>query len=125
MFTDIKSVRALNFINAAALQNTLYMYNENHFCDVGSLLNNYHKITATIITITTYYCMHTKDLGLHLTLQTLRVIRIKFLLVISMVYKTEWSRELSTGPHKMNLLDILTISPYYFYRKCVGATNEN
>ena len=24
----------------------------------------------------------------------------------------------------MNLLDILTISPYYFY-KCVGATNEN
>ena len=25
----------------------------------------------------------------------------------------------------MNLLGILTISPYYFCRKCVGATNEN
>ena len=25
----------------------------------------------------------------------------------------------------MNLLDILTTSPHYFYRKCVGATNEN
>ena len=25
----------------------------------------------------------------------------------------------------MNLLDILTNSPHYFYRKCVGVTNEN
>ena len=25
----------------------------------------------------------------------------------------------------MNLLDVLTTSPYYFHRKCVGATNEN
>ena len=25
----------------------------------------------------------------------------------------------------MNLLDILTISHQYFYRKCVGATNDN
>ena len=25
----------------------------------------------------------------------------------------------------MNLLVILTIFPYYFYRKCVGATIEN
>ena len=32
-----------------------------------------------------------------LTLYTLGVISIKFLLVISMLYKTEWSRELRTG----------------------------
>ena len=25
----------------------------------------------------------------------------------------------------MNLLDILTISRYYVYRKCIGATNKN
>ena len=30
------------------------------------------------------------------------------------LYKTEWSWELRTGSHKMNLLDILTISPFYF-----------
>ena len=29
-----------------------------------------------------------------------------------------------TGSNKMNLLDILTISPYS-YSKCVGVTNEN
>ena len=27
--------------------------------------------------------------------------------------------------HKMNLLEILTISTNFFYRKCVGAANEN
>ena len=43
-----------------------------------------------------------------------RVISIKFLLVISVLYKTEWSRELRTGSHKMHLLDILTTSPRYF-----------
>ena len=25
----------------------------------------------------------------------------------------------------MNVLDVLTISPYHVYRKCLGATNEN
>ena len=25
----------------------------------------------------------------------------------------------------MNLIDILTTSPHDFYRKCIGATNEN
>ena len=53
------------------------------------------------------------------------MITIKFLLVVSTLYKTEWSRELRTGPHKMNLFDIVRISLYYFYKKCVGATNEN
>ena len=55
----------------------------------------------------------------------LRVISIKFLLVISMLCKTEWSWELRTWSHKMNLLDILSTSPHYFCRKWIGATNEN
>ena len=60
-----------------------------------------------------------------LTLKTLKVISIKFLLVISMLYTIEWSWELRTWSHKMNLLDILSTSPFYFYTKWIGATNEN
>ena len=55
----------------------------------------------------------------------LRVISIKFLLVISMLCKTEWSWELQTWSHKMNLLDILSTSPHYFCRKWTGVTNDN
>ena len=57
-----------------------------------------------------------------LTLLALRVISIKFLPVISMLYKTEWSWELRTWSHKMNLLDILSTSPHYFCRKRIKAT---
>ena len=60
-----------------------------------------------------------------LTLEALRMISIKFLLVISMLCKTEWSWELRTWSHKMYLLDILSTSPHYFCRKWIGATNEN
>ena len=42
-----------------------------------------------------------------------------------MLCKTEWSWELRTWSHKMNLLDILSTSPHYFSRKWIGATNEN
>ena len=42
-----------------------------------------------------------------------------------MLCKTEWSWELRTWSHKMNLLDILSTSPHYFCRKWIGATNEN
>ena len=55
----------------------------------------------------------------------LRVISIKFLLLISMLCKTEWSWELWTWSHKMNLLDILSTSPHYFCRKWTGVTNDN
>ena len=41
-----------------------------------------------------------------------------------MLRKTEWSWELQTWSHKMNLLDILSTSPHYFCRKWI-ATNEN
>ena len=34
----------------------------------------------------------------------------------------EWSWELQTWSHKMNLLDLLSISPHYFCRKWMGAT---
>ena len=44
----------------------------------------------------------------------LRVIRIKVLLVISMLCKTEWSWELRTWSHKINNLDILSTSSLYF-----------
>ena len=60
-----------------------------------------------------------------LTLLVLRVISIKFLLVISILCKTEWSWELQTWSHKMYLLDTLSASPHYFCRKWIGATNEN
>ena len=53
------------------------------------------------------------------------MISIKFLLVISMLCKTEWSWELWTWSHKMNLLDISSTSPHYFCRKWIGPTNEN
>ena len=60
-----------------------------------------------------------------LTLQALRVISIKFLLVISMLCKTQWSWDSRTWSHKMNLLDILSTSPHCFCGKWIGATNEN
>ena len=55
----------------------------------------------------------------------LRVISIKFLLVIPTLCETEWSWELRTWSHKMNLLDILSTSPHYFCRKWTGVTNDN
>ena len=60
-----------------------------------------------------------------LTLWALRVISIKFLLVISVNCKTEWSWELRTWSHNMILLDILSTSPNFFCRKWIGTTNEN
>ena len=53
------------------------------------------------------------------------VISIKFLLVIAMLCKTEWSWELRTWSQRMCLLDILSTSPHYFYSKWIGATKEN
>ena len=50
---------------------------------------------------------------------------IKFLLIISLLYKTEWSWELRTWLHYMNLIDTSTNSPHYLYWKCIGITNEN
>ena len=52
-----------------------------------------------------------------LTLSTLKVISIKFLLEIAMLCIIEWLWELRTWPHKMNLLDILSTSPLYVYSK--------
>ena len=60
-----------------------------------------------------------------LTLWAIRLISIKFLLVISMLWKTEWSWELQTWSHMMNLLVILSPSPHHFCGKWKGATNEN
>ena len=53
------------------------------------------------------------------------MISIKFLLVISMLCKTEWSWELQTWSHKMVLLNItLPTSPHYFCRKWIGVTKS-
>ena len=60
-----------------------------------------------------------------LTLWVLRMISMKFLLVISMLYKTEWSWELRTWSQKINLIHTSTTFPHYFHREPVGATNEN
>ena len=59
------------------------------------------------------------------SLVTLRVISVKFLLVITLLYKTKWSWELRTWSHKMNLIDTSTNSPHFFYWKLIGITNEN
>ena len=56
-----------------------------------------------------------------LTLWVLRMISMKFLLVISMLYKAKWSWELRTWSQKKNLIDTSTTSPHYFH----WATNEN
>ena len=50
---------------------------------------------------------------------------VKFLLIISMLYKTEWSWELRTWSHKINLIDTSTNSPHYFYWQHIGITSEN
>ena len=53
------------------------------------------------------------------------MISFKFLLIISMLYKTEWSWELRTWSHKINLIDTSTNSPHYFYWQRIGITSEN
>ena len=55
----------------------------------------------------------------------LAVISMKFLLVISMLYKTEWSWELSVWSQTMNLNASSTTSPHYSFRKRIGTTHEN
>ena len=50
---------------------------------------------------------------------------MKFLLVISMLYRAVWSWKLRTWSDKMHLLDILSTSQHYFSRKWIGATKEN
>ena len=40
-------------------------------------------------------------------------------------YKTEWSWELRTWSHKMNLIDTSTNSPYYFHWKRITDENLN
>ena len=60
-----------------------------------------------------------------LILKALRVISIKFLLVVSLLYKTQWSWELRTWSRKMNLIDTSTNSFHNFYWKRIGTTNEN
>ena len=53
------------------------------------------------------------------------MISFKFLLIISMLYKTEWSWELRTWSHKINLIDTSTNSPHYFYWQRIGITSEH
>ena len=42
-----------------------------------------------------------------------------------MLCKLEWSWELRTWSHKMNMLDILSTSPHYFYWEWIGTTSDN
>ena len=55
----------------------------------------------------------------------LRVISIKILHVISMLYKTDWWWELRTWSHKIQWVDTSATSHYYFYRKHIGTANRN
>ena len=59
-----------------------------------------------------------------LTLSALRMISIKFLLIISMLYKTDWSGELRACSGKINLIDTSTNSPHCFYWKYIGTRYE-
>ena len=90
------------------------------FAFLGS---GFTKILGQIVSIRVKTLSNTNLLAL--TLLALRVISIKFLLVISMLCKTEWSWELLIWSHKKHLLDILSTSPHRFYRKWAGVTNEN
>ena len=59
-----------------------------------------------------------------LTLQALRMFSINFLPAMSMLYKTEWLKELSNwSSPKMDSIDSLTTSLHYFYKKCIGTAN--
>ena len=60
-----------------------------------------------------------------LTLQALRAISMKFLLIISMPQKTEWSWELGTWSGKKSVTDISKNPPHYFCWKSIGTVNEN
>ena len=95
-----------------------------HVCACFEVLSQYFKVQS----LHTGIYSHCKWIFLPkslLTLWALRVIIIKFLLVISLLCETEWSWESRTWSHKMNLLDILSTSPHYFCRKWIGATIEN
>ena len=66
----------------------------------------------------TFYQAHNNIISLpvpHYYQQTLRLT----------LYKTKWSWESRTWPHKMTLINTTTNSPHYFYWKCTGLTNEN
>ena len=54
-----------------------------------------------------------------------RVISIKFFLVISMLIQPLRSWELRMWSPKVNFLDILITSPQYFYKKGMGTRYEN
>ena len=51
------------------------------------------------------------------------MVSITFLLVLSMLWGTDWSWELRTWSHKMNFLDILSTSHHYFSWKWIRTTN--
>ena len=93
-------------------------------CEVGSS-TNVSEATIWMLSFSSSFRKWAIIYDQKLILQTLGVISIKFLLVIAMLCKTEWSRELRTWSHKTYLLDILSTSPHYFYIKWIGATNEN
>ena len=99
------------------LQKALYYYYwacyENK-CLSLLFIYSYFRHTITIHYI--YNSLHSL-----LIFQALRVTSIKFVLVISMLCQTEWSWELRTWSHKMNLFDILSTSPHYFCRKWIGG----
>ena len=67
------------------------------------------------------------DIQIALTIWAPGVISVKYLLVISLLYKTQWSWESRTWSHKMNLIDASTNSPHYmyFYWKRIGMANED
>ena len=53
-----------------------------------------------------------------------RVISLKFLLVITKLHKTGWSWDLKAWSQKMNLIDTSTNSPYLLYWKPKGKKWE-
>ena len=57
--------------------------------------------------------LYAKDMLWQLTLLTLRVIRIKCPLVVSVLYKTEWWWELRRWSHKMNAFPNTSVGKLY------------
>ena len=116
-------------LKLVSLEHQLYLHtvlsnSGNKLTDTPSYLYHTCRILQPKILFPNF--IHNLIIIIHIILSTLwasRVISIKFLLVKSMLFRTQCSWELWTWSH--NLLNILSTSSHYFCRKRIGTTIEN
>ena len=88
-----------------------------HFKTKVSQENNFTLVVRSIIFNAIKLLFKQSFFVKHLT--------VKYLHVMSMLFRTEWWSELTTWSQKMNLLHILSTSPHCLYKHCIWARNEN